>query len=112
MKKKLIITEGQMTRLKQRIVEMEGHTAMVNKIKEELDANYKPIGKFVREGGDYKNQTMFEVITDGEEISAKSLFEYFKSKYDINEEFIKQVIKDWVSGKITDNYQLSKNVTY
>ena len=44
MKKKLIITEGQMTRLKQRIVEMEGHTAMVNKIKEELDANYKPIG--------------------------------------------------------------------
>ena len=55
---------------------------------------------------------MFEVITDGEEISAKSLFEYFKSKYDINEEFIKQVIKDWVSGKITDNYQLSKNVTY
>ena len=30
----------------------------------------------------------------------------------INPEFTKQVIRDWVSGKINDDYMLSKNINY
>lgn len=110
MKKKLIITETQLKNLKSKLNET-AHSAMVKKIKEELDANYQPIGKFVREGGDYKNQPMMEVKVDGEAISPESLFKYLNSKYIVGEEFIKQVIRDWVDGKITDDYRLSKNVS-
>ncbi len=32
------------------------------------------------------------------------------SKYDVSENFLSQVIKDWVDKKISDDYRLSKNV--
>ncbi len=110
MKKKLIITETQLKNLKFKINET-AHSSMVKKIKEELDANYQPITKFIRQGGDYKNQPMLEVKVDGEAITPEALFKYLNSKYIVGEDFIQQVIKDWVDGKITDDYRLSKNVS-
>jgi len=50
------------------------------------------------------------VKADGESITPKSLFEYLKFKYNMGEEFTKQVIRDWMYGKITPNFTLSKNV--
>jgi hypothetical protein len=110
MKKKIIITEGQFNRLKQNLNE-SAHSSMVKKMKEELDMNYEAVQKFVREGGEYYETPMIEVKADGEVISPKSLYEYMKYKYNMGEEFTKQVIKDWVFGNITDSYQLTKNVT-
>jgi len=109
MKKKIIITEGQFNRLKQNLNE-SAHSHMVKRMKEDLDMNYEAVQKFVREGGEYYETPMIEVKADGEVISPKSLYEYMKYKYNMGEEFTKQVIKDWVFGNITDGYQLTKNV--
>lgn len=111
MKKKLIITESQLTRLKKNIITENTHSSIVKKIKEELDANYLKSEKFVKEGGDYNNKLMFEIKADGEVISAESLCEYLTRKYKTKEDFTQQVIKDWVDGKITEHGMLSKNVT-
>lgn len=110
MKKRIIIHESQLGVLKRFITEDTAHARIVKMMKEELDKNYQPIEKFVREGGEYFEEAMIMVKADEEVISPKSLYEYMKSKYKVGDDFTKQVIRDWVDGKITDDYRLSKNV--
>lgn len=100
-----------MNRLSVNLVEDSAHSVMVKQMKEELDSNYEPVAKFVREGGEYFEKPMITVKADNEVITPKSLYEYMKYKYKVNDEFIKQVISDWMFNKITDNYGLSKNVS-
>lgn len=111
MKTKLIITESQFSVLKDYISESTAHSTIVKQMKKELDANYKPISKFVREGGEYSEQPMIQINADEEAITPKDLYEYMKNKYSVGSDFIKQVIRDWVDGKITKDYRLSKNVS-
>ena len=111
MKKKIIITEAQLGKLKQSIQEGEAFTRMVERIKKDLDKNYEPMLGVVREGGEYSEQPMIKIKIDGESITPKALFDYLKYKYKMGDDFTKQVIKDWVFGKITDDNRLSKNVT-
>jgi hypothetical protein len=110
MKKRIKITESQLNRLKKTITESAVHPAMVKRMKEELDMNYQPIDKFMREGGEYFEKPMVMVKADEEAISPKALYEYLKHKYKTGDDFTQQVIKDWMYGKITDDYRLSKNV--
>jgi hypothetical protein len=110
MKTKLIITEGQFEKLKTYITESEVYTSVVKQIKDELDGNYTPTQSYVRSGGEYMSKPMITVKVDDEVITPKALFDYLKFKYKVNDEFIKQVIKDWMFGRISDTYQLSKNV--
>jgi len=109
MKKRLIITETQLSMLKNRLDET-AHSNIVKQMKEELEANYQPTEKFMREGGEYFEKPMIMVKADEETISPKDLYEYMKYKYKMGEEFTKQVIRDWMYGNITDDYRLSKNV--
>lgn len=111
MRKKLIITESQYKKLEQILTENTAHSNMVRQMKEFLDYGYEPVQKFVREGGEYYNRPMIMIKLDEEIISPKALLEYLKSKFNAGDEFIKQVIRDWVSGNISEDYQLSKNVS-
>ena len=61
MKNKLIITEKQLTHLKVYIKEGVAHSNIVKQMKDEMDMNYVPIDKFVREGGEYFAKPMFMV---------------------------------------------------
>lgn len=108
---KIKINEGQLERLKKVLNESHAFSSMVKRMKEDLDKNYEPIEKFVREGGEYHEEPMIMVKADKEVITPKELYEYLKYKYKNGESFTKQVIRDWVDGKISDNYTLSKNVT-
>ena len=125
MKKKLIITESQLERLKVILNEENTHASIVKQLKNELDSNYEPIEKYVRKGGEYSPTAMVKSLTDEEEISVKELYEYMKYKHGIGDEAIdetsdtptknkpskellKQVIEDWMFGKISDDYSLSK----
>jgi hypothetical protein len=110
MKKRVKITESQLERLKATINEGETHSRVVKQMKNELDANYEPIEKFVREGGEYFEKPMVMIKADEEAITPKALYEYLKNKYKMGDDFTKQVIKDWMYGNITDDYRLSKNV--
>jgi hypothetical protein len=110
MKKKLIITESQLQRLKVTLTENNAHAIMVKRIKEDLDTNYEPVEKFVKEGGEYSSVPMFMIKIDEEVITAEKLFEYLKTKHKVGDEFLGQVIKDWVDKKISDDYSLSKNI--
>ena len=125
MKKKLIITESQLERLKVTLNEENTHALIVKQLKNELDSNYEPIEKYVRKGGEYSPTAMVKSLTDEEEISVKELYDYMKYKHGIGDEtidetgdvssknkpskeFLKQVIKDWMFGNITDDYSLSR----
>ena len=110
MKKKLIITESQMNRLKVFIAESTNHSLTVMKMKEELDANYEPSQNVVREGGEYFDEAMIKVKVDEELITPKALCEYMLSKYKTGSKFTEQVIRDWFDGKISKEGHLSKNV--
>jgi hypothetical protein len=110
MNKKLIITESQLKRVKSHIIESEFHPKLVERLKADLDKNYEPIAGVERKSGEYYEKPMIKIKVDGDVITPKALFEYFLKKYKLGEEFIKQVIKDWVFGKIEDN-KLTKNVS-
>jgi hypothetical protein len=113
MKTKIKITESQFNRLKGMINEATAENVIVKRIKEELDANYVPSANVVREGGEFHPKTMVMVKANEELISVANLYEYLKGKYKLGEQndgFIKQVIKDWVHGKINDNYMLSRPI--
>lgn len=109
--KKIIITESQLNRLKNALNEESIQSSVVRQMKEFLDLNYAPVEKFMREGGEYYETPMIEIKADGEVISPKSLYEYLKYKYNMGEEFTKQVIRDWMYGNINDEHMLSKNVS-
>lgn len=109
--KKLIITESQLERLTLILKESAAHSSIVKQMKTELDANYEPIKKFMRKGGEYFEQPMIMIKADEEAITPKALYEYLKAKYKTGNDFTKQVITDWIYGNISDDYQLSKNVT-
>ncbi len=109
MKKKLKITESQLERLKLNIQEGEISTKIVERIKKDLDMNYEPTLGVMREGGEYSEKPMVKIKIDGETITPKALYEYLKFKYKMGDEFLKQLIKDWMFGKIEDN-RLTKNV--
>ena len=64
----------------------------------------------MREGGEYFEKPMIKIKVDGESITPKALFEYMSYKYKFNPAFIKQLITDWMFGRIEDN-RLTKNVS-
>ena len=114
MKAKIKITESQLNRLRELINENTIETITVRKIKKELDDNYVPTANVVREGGDFHPKTMVMIKANEELISVANLYEYLKGKYQLgpqNDEFMKQIIRDWVHGKISDGYQLSKSIS-
>ena len=51
------------------------------------------------------------VKLDEEIISPKDLYEYLKTKFEMGDDFTKQIIQDWMFNKISEDYQLSKNVS-
>jgi hypothetical protein len=107
---KMIITERQLSALKQYLNENSVYESMVETMVKDLNTNYKPMVAAIREDGEYHEMPMFEVLIDGNEITPKELYEYMKKKYNTSDEFTKQVIKDWAFGTLKGN-QLSKNVS-
>jgi hypothetical protein len=64
----------------------------------------------IRDGGEYHDKPMIKIKIDGSEIEVSDLYKYMKKKYNLGDEFIKQVIKDWMFGTLKDGNKLSKNV--
>jgi len=104
------ITETQVKRLKRTLQESVLHGKMVERLAKDLDMNYEPSIGVMREGGEYYEEPMVKIKIDGEMITPKALYEYLKFKYKLGGDFTKQVIKDWMFGKITSDNGLSKNV--
>ncbi len=107
---KLIITEKQLDVLKARLDENKFHESLVEKLVVDLNTNYEPMLGIMRENGEYYEQPMIKIKVDESEITPKDLYEYFKKKYKLGNEFTKQVIRDWVFGTLNGN-KLSKNVS-
>ena len=109
MKKKLIITEKQYERIKNMLSESNDYQIIVNSIVEDLNNNYVRAVETYLDGNEYKKRKVFEVVVDERIITPEELLEYFKDKYKLGENFLKQVITDWCDYKIVDG-ALSKNV--
>lgn len=110
MKRKLIITESQLRTITKLLSESTDHSIIVKTIENDLNKNYRKAIETYRDGNEYKQRKVFEIIIDGQLISPGNLLEYFKLKYpSYGVGFLKQVIKDWCDGKI-NNGMLSKNI--
>ena len=109
MSTKLIITESQYNKLLNFINESNFHEKLVEMMVSDLDMNYEPMLGIMREEGEYFEEPMVRIKVDKSEISPKELFEYFKKKYKLGDDFTKQVIQDWMFGNIKNN-MLTKNV--
>ncbi len=110
MVKKIIITERQVQVIKKNIIENDMHENLVERMVADLNNNYEPMMGVMREDGEYREEPMVKIKVDNTETSIKRLYQYFKKKYKLGNEFTQQVIKDWMFGKIKDN-RLSKNVS-
>jgi hypothetical protein len=77
-----------------------------------LDKNYSPEVMTQRQGGEYFEKPSFRIKADGSMTTGKNLLRYLSMKYGdmVNDDFIKQVIKDWSDGSIKDGY-LTKNIS-
>lgn len=113
--KRIKITERQVRLLaKIELNESTDYELVLNNIIGELKLNYEPIVGTYRKGGEYFEKPMIKIKADGEMITPKELLKYlnFKNKT-MSDEFLKQIIFDWVNGKfdgVTKDYSLSKNV--
>lgn len=109
MSTKLIITENQYSKLVKFINENNFQEKLIEKMVSDLDMNYEPMLGIMREDGEYFEEPMVRIKVDKSEITPKELFEYFKKKYKLGDDFTKQVIQDWMFGNIKNN-MLTKNV--
>lgn len=109
MKQKLIISEEQYIKLTEFINETNVYENKIEDIVKHLEMNYKKAIEKYRDGNDYKQRKVFEIIADGDIISPKDLLIYLKSKFKVGDEFLKQLLDDWCDNKIKDG-RLSKNV--
>lgn len=91
------------------LTEATKYNAVVNEIADELTRNYRKAIETYRDGNEYKQRKVFEIIFDGQLITPEKLLEYFKLKYNHGDKFLKQVIQDWCDDKIQDGF-LSKNI--
>jgi hypothetical protein len=108
-KKRLIITEDQLKVIAEFLVEGSDYSIIVKEIEKDLNSNYRKAIETYRDGNEYKQREIFEIIVDGQLISPEKLLEYFKLKYPYGVKFLKQVIMDWCDGNINDG-TLSRNI--
>lgn len=106
---RLIITESQLMSIRGHLQEISNHESLVEKLVKDLNLNYEPMLGIVRDKGEYFEEPMLRVKADKSEITPKDVYQYFKKKYKLGSDFTKQVIKDWMFGRVKDN-KLSKNV--
>lgn len=111
MKKKLIISETQLSKIASYIVENTRYQHMVEIILDDLEKNYKKAIETYEDvvAGDYQQRKVFEVKVSGEVIDPLALSEYIQKKYKVSEEFSQQILDDWCSGNI-NNGLLSRDV--
>lgn len=107
---KLIITEKQLNILQKYVNESGYYDSLVERLVTDLNQNYEPMLGIVREDGEYHEEPMIKIKADDSSITPKDLFEYFKKKYQLGDDFTQQVIRDWMFGTLDGN-RLSKNVS-
>ena len=111
MAKKVIITEKQLSLIADYITETNQQEALIKRIKADLDLNYEPSRGTYKKGGEYFDEPMIMNKVNQELMTPKSLFDYMKYKYQLGDDFIKQIIDDWYNGNLDDYGRLSKNVS-
>lgn len=109
--KRLIISEAQLEVVRTYELNESDHSIIVKKIVDDLNLNYEPIVGTYRKGGEYFEKPIIKIKADNDKISPKDLLYYLKFKNkNLNIEFLKQVILDWVNNDIKD-YSLTKNIS-
>ena len=111
--KRIKITEAQGKMLaKLEINEASDYQLLVKKVVDDLNLNYEPIVGTYRKGGEYFEKPIVKIKADGQTTTPKELLDYLKFKHkSLGDKFLRQIILDWVNGKIDDDYSLSKNVS-
>lgn len=111
MGKRIKITEQQVGVIIDSIFEDNNRERMVGKISGFLNQNYEPTKGTYKQGGEYHETGMLINKVNDEMITIKSVFDYIKYKFEgISEEFIKQILVDFMKGNLSKNNNISSNV--
>lgn len=108
---KLIISERQLEIITQHINEIDAHQSLVRRVSADLDLNYEPSMGTYKKGGEYFEKPMVLNKVNQEQMTIKSLYDYMKYKYELGDDFLKQIIDDWYNGNLDKSGRLSKNVS-
>lgn len=108
---KLIISERQLELLATHIKENDSHQSLVRRVAADLDLNYEPTVGTYKKGGEYHEEKMVLNKVNKEQMTVASLYDYMKYKYELGDDFLKQIIDDWYKGNLDKSGQLSKNVS-
>ena len=111
MTRKVIISENQLSMLKNYICEADAHQMLIRRIVADLDLNYEPSQGTYKKGGEFHEELMILNKVSQELMTAKSLADYLQYKYELGEDFLKQIINDWYKGNLNDSDNLSKNIS-
>jgi hypothetical protein len=112
MKRRIIITEQQLSNLIGFLNETDEFNHFIMRILKDLKLNYEPAVASVSDGIEYSLQQLVTKKVDGEKATLQSVKNYLCTKNsDLNPEFVGQVIYDWYYGNINEkNPRLSRNV--
>lgn len=125
MEKSVILTSEQVGRFKRRLLKetFAVDTNLVRKIRDYVDKNYSyTLYDDINEDGDVVQKTAIQVLGSNREplqtISPEKMLDKLDAKFNgiIKDDterrnFIKQVLADWIDGKITKDGLLSVNST-
>ena len=83
----------------------------VKKIKDYLDKYYQPVDRTYQVADEFIEKRMVNRLLDEGDMDPSELLKYLSEKFtEYSSEFIKQVVKDWNHGDITNDYQLTTNI--
>jgi len=109
--KRIIISETQKRVIINYINEVNNHDRLIKTVVSDLNLNYEKAVGVNELGNEFYNIPMIGKKVDNTNITPKSLLEYFKVKYSVSSDFLKQVISDWYYGSFSKDGSLSKNVS-
>jgi hypothetical protein len=108
-KTKLIINERQLA-LITKLVKENVNKNIVKQVGNYLDTYYQPSYGTYKNKGEYNNTPMIMNKVDEELITPKNLLKHLIDKFELSQDFLSQIIRDWYDGQLDGEFMLSKNV--
>jgi hypothetical protein len=84
---------------------------IIKRISNYLKKYYEPSFGTYTKNGEYHNEPMILNKIENNLIHPKNLLRHLTDKFNVESEFLSQVIRDWYDGKLEGDFLLSQNVS-
>jgi hypothetical protein len=108
-KTKLIINERQLA-LITKVIKEDVNGNVIKQVANYLDTYYDSSFGTHEAAGEYHNTPMIKNKVDDELITPKNLLKHLIVKFNLDPDFLTQIIRDWWDGQLDGDFMLSKNI--